>query len=412
MRIFRRAVHIGLSPNISFVDTWTAFQTLVQPWKWSSDEAIRNVEDWFKKYFSTETAASFDAGRSALRAILDCLELPAGSEVLTQALTCVAVPNSIMGAKLVPVYVDVDENFNIDIADAKNKLSSLTKVLIVQHTFGMPGSLDKISSFCKKNNLILLENCAHAFGATYKGKKIGTFGEAAFFSFGRDKIISSVWGGMAITNNNRLGKKLVQYQNELKNPSIIWIIQQLLHPIITYISLYTYNFFSLGKLILWISQKLHLITKPVTNEETSGKQVMTIHKKVPGALAILLQVQLGKLEKMNKTRTLMSAKWSKAFENSKFTLPTSSVGSVPLRYTIVSDRADEIRFKAKKSGFVLGNWYQQVVDPIKTDLNQIRYLPNSCPKAESIAGCCINLPTYPLLASEQITKIVNIFTSI
>ena len=166
------------------------------------------MEKEFKKYLGVKYAISFNSGRSAFLAILNSLELKNDDEILLQAFTCNAVPNPIIWAGLKPVYVDCDEKtFNIDIEDLKRKITQKSKVVIVQHTFGLPAEMDEILEICQKNNLILIEDCAHSLGAEYKGKKVGTFGKAAFFSFSRDKVISSVYGGMVATNDDEFGEK-------------------------------------------------------------------------------------------------------------------------------------------------------------------------------------------------------------
>ena len=117
-----------------------------------------------------------------------------GDEVLVQAFTCVAVPNSVLWAQATPVYADIDATLNIDPIDVEKKITNRTKAIIVQHTFGIPADMDALVALAKKHNILLIEDCAHSLGATYKGKKVGTFGDAAFFSFGRDKVVSSVFG--------------------------------------------------------------------------------------------------------------------------------------------------------------------------------------------------------------------------
>ena len=163
----------------------------------------------FKKYFRTKYAFAFNSGRSSLTAILQSLDLEEVNEVLLQAFTCNAAANPILWSGLKPVYVDCDEDsFNIDIEDLKRKITPKSKVILVQHTFGLPAEMDKILALAQQNNLILIEDCAHSLGAEYKDKKIGAFGKAAFFSFSRDKIISSVYGGMVVTNDDNLAEKI------------------------------------------------------------------------------------------------------------------------------------------------------------------------------------------------------------
>ncbi|MBI2038635.1 MAG: DegT/DnrJ/EryC1/StrS family aminotransferase, partial [Candidatus Nealsonbacteria bacterium] len=126
-----------------------------------------------------------------------------------------------------------------------------------------------------------IEDCANALGATYKGKRVGTFGKAAFFSFSRDKVISCVYGGMAITNDPALAEKLGGFQERSGYPSLFWIIQQLLHPVLmNWIVLPTYAVF--GKYLLIFFQWLHILSKAVHWKEKRGlKPVLTTEEMIP-----------------------------------------------------------------------------------------------------------------------------------
>ncbi|MCX6759864.1 MAG: aminotransferase class I/II-fold pyridoxal phosphate-dependent enzyme, partial [Candidatus Nealsonbacteria bacterium] len=172
-----KPISISLSPNTQKDDIWLAFKLIFQPWKFKKGKAVEQLENEFKKYFDVKHATSFNSGRSSMLAIMKSLELKAGSEVLLQAFTCNAAANPVIWAELEPKYVDCDENdFNIDINDLRNKMSSKSRAIMVQHTFGMPANMADIADFADKNNLVLIEDCAHSLGAEYDGKKVGTFG--------------------------------------------------------------------------------------------------------------------------------------------------------------------------------------------------------------------------------------------
>src|SRR5437899_576254 len=97
--------------------------------------------------------------------------------------------------------------------DVKSALKFFfTPLSIVQHTFGIPTDMEKILALAKKHKLFIVEDCAHTIGGELKNKKLGTFGDASFFSLGRDKAFSSVFGGMAITNSKKTGERLMTFQ--------------------------------------------------------------------------------------------------------------------------------------------------------------------------------------------------------
>ena len=114
----------------------------------------------------------------------------------------------------------------------------------------------------KKHKVFVIEDCAHALGAVYKGKKVGTIGDAAFFSFGRDKIISSVFGGAAIAKNRQAAQRLEIIEHALPNPSFFWIFQQLCHPVTMSVILPFYKS-GIGKILLVLLQQLHFLSFPL-----------------------------------------------------------------------------------------------------------------------------------------------------
>ncbi len=105
-------------------------------------------------------------------AILNSLGLEKDSEVLLQAFTCNAAVNPIIWSGLKPVFVDVnEETFNMDAEDLRRKISSKSKAVMVQHTFGLPAYMDEILEICQQNNLILIEDCAHSLGLNTEVEK-------------------------------------------------------------------------------------------------------------------------------------------------------------------------------------------------------------------------------------------------
>lgn len=149
---FKRPIFISLSPNTQKDDVFLALKLLFQPWCWKKEKAVFLLEEKFKEYLGVKYAFSFNSGRSAILAILSCLDLAEKNEVLIQAFTCNALVNPILHLKLKPVFIDVEEGtFNIDLTDLKNKITSESKVVIVQHTFGLPVKIKEILEICQKN---------------------------------------------------------------------------------------------------------------------------------------------------------------------------------------------------------------------------------------------------------------------
>lgn len=392
---FQKIISPSLSPNTEADDVWLAFKTMLLPWTHHHGNAVDQVEQWFCRYFSVSEAVSFNSARSALLGILKSFGIGAGDEVLVQAFTCVAVPNSVLWTGAKPVFVDIDTSLNMDVRDAEKKITPKTKAIIVQHTFGIPANMTRIVAFAKKHGLYLIEDCAHSLGASYEGKKLGSFGDAAFFSFGRDKVLSSVWGGVATISQKWKVKsqKLREFQEKLPLPSTFWIFQQLLHPVAFSLILASYNIW-IGKILLYCLQKFRLLSFPVYPEEKQSRKPADFPARFPNAFAILALNQLRKLDRYNETRKSAASYYMTRLRSvSRYTLPAEVAGSIYLRFPVLMD--DPIRMIAlcKRNGVLLGNWYHRVIDPAGVSFDAVGYVRGSCPNAEIAASHIINLPT-------------------
>ncbi len=405
-----RPISISLSPNTEKDDIWLSFRLIFQPWLWKIGKEIKLLEEEFKKYLGVKYAISFNSGRSALMAILDSLRLEKNSEILLQAFTCNAVPNPVIWTGLKPVYVDVNEDtFNMDSLDLEKKITPKSRTIIIQHTFGLPAFMDKILEICNQNNLVLIEDCAHSLGATYKDKKVGTLGKVSFFSFGRDKVISSVYGGMAVTNDDELAEKIREYQEKIGYPSYFWVFQQLLHPVLlNWLILPTYRI--LGKYFLVLFQWLQILTKAVHWKEKIGERPNYFPKRLPNALAILVVNQFKKLEKFNRHRQEIAEFYNDNLKNLDFTLPKEYSDRVYMRYSILVENynTDKILKEAKRKRIFLDdNWRKMPIVPPDTNQEKMEYIFGSCPNVEKIVKNILNLPTHINISKKDAKIIVE-----
>jgi len=126
----------------------------------------------------------FGSARSSLYALLKALNYNPGSEVLLTGFTCEVVPNAIINAGCVPVYIDINStDYCMDPSLVEKSITVKTKAIIIQHTFGIPAQMDKLLCIANKYNLFVIEDCAVSLGSKFQGKLTGTFGDAAIFSF-------------------------------------------------------------------------------------------------------------------------------------------------------------------------------------------------------------------------------------
>ena len=413
-----RPISISLSPNTEKDDISLAFKLLFQPWRWKVDKKARMaqnlseselLEGEFRRYLGVKCAFSFNSGRSALMAILNSLNLQKGSEVLLQAFTCNAAANPIIWSGLKPVYVDCDERtFNIDTEDLKRKITPQSRAVMVQHTFGLPADMDEIMNICQQNNLILIEDCAHALGASYKGKNVGTFGKASFFSFSRDKVISSVYGGMAVTDDLELAQNIKNYQEKAGFPSFYWILQQLLHPVLmNWIILPSYKIF--GKYLLILLQWFHVLSKAVHWREKRGMKPSYFPRRLPSALSFLVLNQLRKLERFNDHRKEVADFYFFSLKDGSFSLPLvlNDRENIFLRFTVKHPQAHQIIEKAWRENILIGDWYTTPIAPHDTKLEKLQYISGSCPRAEKLSKETFNLPTHINITQKEVKRILD-----
>jgi len=401
-------IHISLSPNLEKDDVWLALKWLVNPFKWSGQKNQEKLKEKLYSLFPQAKAIFlFNSGRSALMLGLKALDLPQNSKVILQAFTCSAVPNSIIWNHLVPEFIDISkEDYNLNFENLPKNPKA--KALIVQHTFGQPVELDKIVEYCQKNKLYLIEDCAHSLGSKFKGKIVGSFGDMAILSFGRDKVISSVFGGALIINNKKLVESAENLYKSLSYPSFFWTIQQLFHPPITYLARITYSFY-LGKAILAMCQKIKLISKAIYPEECNHQVPLIFPTLIPEPLADLANHQLEKLNRFNLHRQRIAFYYDKNISQPSISKPIFNPEGIYLRYTILLDQPEKLKIYLKKNGFVIerNHWYVKPITP-SNNLLAVGYREGQCPITEEVNRRCFNLPTHPLLTFEDAKKLVKI----
>ena len=174
-----------------------------------SGPAIEEYENEFAKFHQMDHATATSFGRMAFHYILQALNLPSGSEIIFPALTFWVVPEIARRAGLRPVFVDVDAaTFNLDPTKIEAALTERTRAIVPTHLYGQPCAMSEIMKIAEKYNLVVIEDCAQAVGARYRGRRVGTFGTASFFSFQLLKGINTYGGGMVLTNDPALSRSV------------------------------------------------------------------------------------------------------------------------------------------------------------------------------------------------------------
>jgi len=175
---------------------------------------LRNFESAFSKFTNTKYAIGVSNATSALHLSLKALGIKKGDEVIIPDITFIATSSAIMLTGATPVLTDVnDDDFNISIKSIRKNITSKTKAILPVHFAGQSCDIKKIAKLARSNGLLLIEDCAHALGTKFENKHVGTFGNAGCFSFYPTKNITTIEGGMIITNS----KKIAEYVTSARN---------------------------------------------------------------------------------------------------------------------------------------------------------------------------------------------------
>lgn len=152
-------------------------------------------------------AVAVNSGSTALWIALLGLEMGPGDEVIVPGFTFIASISAIAYAGAVPVLAEIDRSFNLDPADVEQKITSRTRAIMAVHLMGSPARMDELKSVADRHGLLLIEDCAQAFGARYKGRPVGSIGNVGAFSFNYAKVITAGEGGVIVTDSEPLYKR-------------------------------------------------------------------------------------------------------------------------------------------------------------------------------------------------------------
>lgn len=198
-------------PSLGKEEEAEVIDTLRSGWLTRGPKTAR-LEEMFKDYIGCKHAICVSSCTAALHLCLASLGIKKGDEVITSPITWPATANVIVHTGATPVFADVDrETLNIDASSIEKKITSKTKAIIPVHMAGQPCDMDKIRKLAKKHKLRIIEDAAHAIGASYKGKKIGTISDFACFSFYPIKNMTTIEGGLVVTDNPEWAEKIRVY---------------------------------------------------------------------------------------------------------------------------------------------------------------------------------------------------------
>jgi perosamine synthetase len=188
-------------------------------WVSSLGKYVQGFEDAFAEFCGSEHAVTCSNGTTALHLALLALGVEPGDEVIVPTLTYIATANAVVYCGASPVFVDGEpETWNVDPEQIEARITPRTKGIIVVHLFGHPVDMDPIMAVARRHGLFVLEDAAESPGAEYRGRRVGSIGDAATFSFFGNKIITTGEGGMVTTNDRALADEVRRLKNHGMDP--------------------------------------------------------------------------------------------------------------------------------------------------------------------------------------------------
>ncbi len=324
-----------------------------------SGKYAKIFEEEFAAYAGFKNCIGCGNGTDALELALGALGIGPGDEVLVPALTWVssAICTLPVGAK--PVFVDMLPTlYTMDPSKIEAKITSRTKAIIPVHLYGLPAQMDEIMAIARKHNLRVIEDCAQAHGATYKGRKIGTMGDIACFSFYPGKNLGAYGdAGCLCSNDDQLAVKARKIAN--------------------YGGLARHEHEFVGR-----------------------------NSRLDGIQAAVLSVKLKYIEQWTQARQRHAAAYTSALRDSGLQLPVVPDASTHVfhLYVIQVDHRDSVQQKMKERG-ISAEIHYPVALPFIAAYKSLGHQPKDFPVAQSQTARILSLPIYPELTGEMIQYI-------
>jgi dTDP-4-amino-4,6-dideoxygalactose transaminase len=170
---------------------------------------VAQLEDWARQFYGVKHALAVNSGTGALCTTMSALQIGPGDEVIVPAFMWVSTITAIIQCNAIPVLCEIDDSFNMNAADLRKKITKRTKLIVAVHMAGAPCDMDAILQVANERQIAVLEDCAQCNGGSFQGRKVGTFGNVGIFSLQINKNVTAGEGGLIVTNDDALYKRLV-----------------------------------------------------------------------------------------------------------------------------------------------------------------------------------------------------------
>jgi 8-amino-3,8-dideoxy-alpha-D-manno-octulosonate transaminase len=169
---------------------------------------VAALEEWAREYYGVRHALAVNSGTGALFTAMSALGVGPGCEVILPSFLWVATTSAVVHCNAIPVLCEVDQSFNLDPLDLRDKINERTKLIVAVHMAGTPCDMHSIMQIAAEYKVPVLEDCAQCNGGTFNGRKVGTFGKVGMFSFQVNKNITAGEGGLVVTDDAQLYERL------------------------------------------------------------------------------------------------------------------------------------------------------------------------------------------------------------
>lgn len=324
---------------------------------------VAALEEEIALYSGTRYGVGVGNGTDALLLVLNAWGIGPGDEVITTPFTFFATAEVISRLGARPVFVDVDpETGNLDVSQLKEKVTERTKAVIPVHIFGQPADLDEVTRFAEKHGLWVLEDAAQAIGAEYKGKRIGSFGDAATYSFFPTKNLGGYGdGGMVVTDDEELVAKLKSLRVHGRSPN----------------------------------SKYH-------------NDVIGYNSRLDELQAAALRVKLRYLDQWNQARRERAHRYDRLLRDLPVETPVVAADrtSIYHLYIIRTDQRDALMEHLKSQGIGTAAYYPVPLHLQKV-YRELGYREGDLPVAEKLCRQSMALPLYPELDKEKQERVAD-----
>lgn len=356
------------------------------------------------------TRLTYFRGRVALAAILRALGVRRGDEVLIQAFTCLALPEAVMSLGARPKYVDVSAGGpNMDPDDLRQKIGQLTRAVVVQHTFGLPADISRLSAIASARGIPIIEDCAHTIASRVDGKPVGSFGAAAFYSYEASKPVFVGVGGSAIVNDPQLADSMAAEYLSYHEPSAL-VQAQLAAMFIAHRVAYRPSTYWKVRAMFRALSATGLI-RGNYNKVADEKGPATDFSRRMGRLQRrMLRNAFREIDENTAHRRRVADAYRSGIHTPRIThlrVP-SGVDAVFGRYPLLVENKQSLIDGARSAHVELANFYATPVHPLEDEaLLSVHYEPGSCPNAEWISERVVSLPTGRQVDQRQIDRAVE-----